>query len=61
MRCTSRDVTLDLADNVQLFSGGTLAGTFDTLAAAMAAAVDGDTIRIGARHDRRRRGQSRRR
>ena len=41
------NVTLDVTDLVQLFSGGVLTGTFDTLAAALTAAVDGDTIRIG--------------
>ncbi len=41
------NVTLDVTDLVQLFSGGVLTGTFDSLAAAIGAAADGDTIRIG--------------
>jgi Ca2+-binding RTX toxin-like protein len=43
------DVTLDLADPVQLFDAdGDLVGTFDTIQAAIDAAGDGATIRISA-------------
>jgi Ca2+-binding RTX toxin-like protein len=42
------DRTLDLDDPIQLFSGGELVGTFDTIQAAIDAASGGETILVSA-------------
>jgi Ca2+-binding RTX toxin-like protein len=42
------DATLDLTQKVQLFHGGNLVGTFNTIQAAINTGVDGDTISLAA-------------
>jgi Ca2+-binding RTX toxin-like protein len=45
---SSGAVTLNVADPIQLFHSGALFGTFTTIQAAVDAAVNGDTILVGA-------------